>query len=607
MHCTHGFNRTGFLIASYLIQELDSAPDAAAWSFSQHRAGGIYKPEYMQELCLRFDGDIEDMPPAEPPAWGATDEDFFAAVKALLENLNRQSKMPIEGEALEETSRLVENAVAVIPDDSFHSALEMSGWYSSKFEESITEENRALLVECLEQAHLDRIPDDVPGSNMKDEARARKKAENDESDAAVGRGSFAIAGPWFVPTAAPTQGRIRKRCRELIGGAPGSGFPGQQPVSMDASNCRAVVDEDYLLSWKADGTRYLMYIDNGKVFMIGRDNCVFEVPFMYFPNAVNNGFVKNTLLDGELVCDTCWVKGPKGDAVQIGQWNYYAYDAVHCYEKSLAGRDYNYRRSYLEQEVIRPRQHFARKEMKDPKIEPPKITPPSDIRTFIKKKRPPFGVKMKEFIPVLGSISDMKEPSGFDIIMERMKQSEEARVARSMQRFPKQIEHGMDGLIFASVAQVYERGSCASLLKWKPPEKNTIDFLFKVHEEERQGKTIYVATLFVNHDGGQVEFTNFGVSTIKSVNKDLKTTDGKIVECSWDKEKRKWKMDRIRTDKTHANSLNTAQNVHRSITDGIKEEQLNVMIKKRRLGKNMEARKMEQKNNLKRKREHDAK
>ena len=48
---------------------------------------------------------------AVSPAWGSTDEDFFAAVKALLENLNRQSKMPIEGEALAETSRLVENAV----------------------------------------------------------------------------------------------------------------------------------------------------------------------------------------------------------------------------------------------------------------------------------------------------------------------------------------------------------------------------------------------------------------------------------------------------------------------------------------------------------------
>ena len=40
----------------------------------------------------------QDMPEAKTPAWGSTDEDFFAAVKALLENLNRQSVMPIEGE-----------------------------------------------------------------------------------------------------------------------------------------------------------------------------------------------------------------------------------------------------------------------------------------------------------------------------------------------------------------------------------------------------------------------------------------------------------------------------------------------------------------------------
>ena len=105
---------------------------------------------------------------------------------------------------------------AVIPDDGFHSSLEMSGWYNSEFTEPITEETRTMLVECLEEAHDGRTPDDGPGSNMKDEARARQRAENDESDGAVGAGSFAIPG-MLKPAGQPTQGRIRKRCRELIG------------------------------------------------------------------------------------------------------------------------------------------------------------------------------------------------------------------------------------------------------------------------------------------------------------------------------------------------------------------------------------------------------
>lgn len=78
-------------------------------------------------------------------------------------------------------------------------------------------------------------------------------------------------------------------------------------------------------------------------------------------------------------------------------------------------------------------------------MDPPIITPPADIRTCMAKKRPLFAVKVKEFLPVLGSTTEMMKESGFDVIMNRMKLSEEARKTRSMQRFAKQIEHGMDG------------------------------------------------------------------------------------------------------------------------------------------------------------------
>ena len=105
-------------------------------------------------------------------------------------------------------------------------------------------------------------------------------------------------------------------------------------------------------------------------------------------------------------------------------------------------------------------------------------------------------------------------------------------------------------------------------------------------------------------DGGQVEFTNFGISTILTTNRSVLQTDGKIVECSWNKDKKSWIIDRVRTDKTHANSLHTAQNVHKSITDGIKEDRLYTMIRKRRLDKKLEARKVEQRN-MKRKREEE--
>ena len=43
VHCTHGFNRSGFLIAAYLIQTEDWSPEAAVDSFAKARPPGIYK------------------------------------------------------------------------------------------------------------------------------------------------------------------------------------------------------------------------------------------------------------------------------------------------------------------------------------------------------------------------------------------------------------------------------------------------------------------------------------------------------------------------------------------------------------------------------------
>lgn len=71
---------------------------------------------------------------------------------------------------------------------------------------------------------------------------------------------------------------------------------------MDKVNYQMVVDRDYMVSWKADGTRYLLLIEHGKCYMIGRDNCVFKVPNMWFPNKNKiDKPVTNTLMDGELV------------------------------------------------------------------------------------------------------------------------------------------------------------------------------------------------------------------------------------------------------------------------------------------------------------------
>lgn len=68
------------------------------------------------------------------------------------------------------------------------------------------------------------------------------------------------------------------------------GFPGAQPVSMTKANMRFVAEKSYMVSWKADGARYLMLI-NGKdqVYMLDRDNAVFKVSLSTFCSFVMFG------------------------------------------------------------------------------------------------------------------------------------------------------------------------------------------------------------------------------------------------------------------------------------------------------------------------------
>ncbi|MES1902800.1 MAG: hypothetical protein MHPSP_001943 [Paramarteilia canceri] len=74
VHCTHGFNRTGFLIISYLVEHEGWCLIAAYKAFCICRPPGIYKNHYLVELNKRY-GNSEDgdMIPIDeelnPPDW----------------------------------------------------------------------------------------------------------------------------------------------------------------------------------------------------------------------------------------------------------------------------------------------------------------------------------------------------------------------------------------------------------------------------------------------------------------------------------------------------------------------------------------------------------
>ncbi len=69
---------------------------------------------------------------------------------------------------------------------------------------------------------------------------------------------------------------------------------------MYKANLEFLAQKRYMVSWKADGTRYLMYIRGlGEIYMLDRDNSVFKVANLYFYHRKDPArHLTNTLVDG---------------------------------------------------------------------------------------------------------------------------------------------------------------------------------------------------------------------------------------------------------------------------------------------------------------------
>jgi len=52
VHCTHGLNRTGYLVCRYMVQMLDVAPDQAISDFNSARGHEQERPVYLEDLRL---------------------------------------------------------------------------------------------------------------------------------------------------------------------------------------------------------------------------------------------------------------------------------------------------------------------------------------------------------------------------------------------------------------------------------------------------------------------------------------------------------------------------------------------------------------------------
>jgi mRNA guanylyltransferase len=221
------------------------------------------------------------------------------------------------------------------------------------------------------------------------------------------------------------------------------GFPGAQPVSFARHHIDELQHRDYFMCEKTDGIRCLLYLTHfinessepiEMQFLIDRKNDYYCIPLdaVHIPTPPPAGrggdfdisnFHRGTLLDGELVRQN--IKGKD-------KLTYLMFDILALDGESVMTRPFDKRIAKIEQLVWRPYRKFAERYASDVNAQP--------FQLQLKKMEFPYAAEamFRQIIPAL--------------------------------------PHGNDGLIFTCVGTEYTSGTDQHILKWKPPQENTIDF-----------------------------------------------------------------------------------------------------------------------------------
>ncbi|KAL5108410.1 mRNA-capping enzyme [Taenia crassiceps] len=437
VHCTHGFNRTGFMIVAYLVLECNYSLELALKLFSDARPPGIYKADYLMELYKRFD-DPDDCPPApELPDW-CYDETFEGADSSAPSRKRKHPDGPLKHDDDVDDENDVEDitsdrgneggVVAVPPNSSFTTRLPPTPPGQPKLMEGVTDVET--LDQASEEAHLVRTVVDY---------------------------LIRLGGVWLR-----------------------SDGTDQEPLHPPVSSLSEIIPREplnlplnyspHVVTYKSDGTRYLMLIHGPRrVYLIDRGNFVYRVGCLEFPTVSwlqkalkarqdnttpsdfmtePGGHLVNTLLDGELVAF---------DNTPDRPIKFLVFDAVVIQGYPCGREPFENRLNYIERFIIRPRNDAGHKE-------------------FVNFARQTFSVRKKIFYP-LEYVSKLINPNR------------------------EELQHETDGLIFqpAGPQDVYVLGTCNDTLKWKPPELNTIDFRCRVHFHTALGEVSrYVGELYLS-------------------------------------------------------------------------------------------------------------
>ena len=335
-------------------------------------------------------------------------------------------------------------------------------------------------------------------------------------------------------------------------GMPGStDFPGSQPVSLARSNAGLLADLPYMVSWKADGTRYLMLLMHGGAYLIDRAarvrRCQLRLPAPHRHGQINECMHFGVILDGEMVVDAKTPHGPPADR------RFLVYD---CFTLEHL--------SAVSGVPTKDARFIDRWKAIETAIYGPKKVYESTVGAKYFGGAEPFRLRRKDFWGV------------------------EVAAWLLNEFIPRQALHPSDGLIFQPQDESYVPRTNEHLLKWKDPRMNSVDFY--VHEDASGELLLCVST---GGEGGLKVLRD--VTLPPSVLADVEASGGaspldaplfvdqaeegtpqlcigSIAECVWDGQRGGWSLLRVRLDKEHPNHESVFVRVWQSICDNLQAE-----------------------------------
>ncbi|KAI9175717.1 hypothetical protein H9P43_006081 [Blastocladiella emersonii ATCC 22665] len=304
-------------------------------------------------------------------------------------------------------------------------------------------------------------------------------------------------------------------------------FPGAQPVSFVREHMDALLNRNFFVCEKTDGIRILMFSTFNRVtrkyetFLIDRKNDFYFTPILLPENSDPNvkrytKFHYNTLIDGELILDDL----PNGQRVL----RFLVFDCLAWNGKVLISRPFHIRLGHFHDFVLKPLKRMATER-------------PDLIR------RIPFEIVAKK----------MELSYGVQQIFDEM----------------PNLGHKSDGLIFTSSDEPYTLGTDQNILKWKPAEENTVDFMLLIDCASGE-MTIHLWAGGDNH-----RYHGTIAEPDPEIRAQLMASHGKIIECNWNPDfPGNWRFMRFRTDKNTANHMSVYDRIMDSIRDGVSRDEL---------------------------------